>query len=124
MDKLTPKAEGIDRRMLELHFNERRRRCRELGVKERKTKSVTPDRVHSLLSSNEVPVLMTSTKFFGESDDLPHSVVVGIDGEKVLVNNPLGHGKTPLPPTPLGELAGYKGDRCVVTIGEHGRVSG
>lgn len=120
VDKLTPKVEGLDRRMLRLLFQERKRRCLKLGVKVESSKSVALDDVCRALASNEVPLLLTSTRFFGEGDDLPHWVVVtGAVRGRILVNNPLGfHENTAFPSAAIRELVGYKDDQCMVSIGK------
>lgn len=118
VDKLTPRVEGLNRKMLRLFFEERRKRCLKLGVRERRVKSITIEILRAALLSNELPLLLTSSRFFGEKDDLPHWIVVtGLTDREILVNNPLGaRGSSPFQLTTLRDLIGYKGDQCMVTV--------
>lgn len=126
VDKLAS-VQGINRRRLLFFFKERRMRSRELGVEEEKLPSITLEEVWNTLRSGEVPMLLTSTKLFGEKDDLPHWVVVtGLDRRMIVVNNPLGvHGHTALLLNAIRDYIGYKGDQCLVRIGRpHAVVDG
>ncbi|MDG6910888.1 MAG: peptidase C39 family protein [Nitrososphaerota archaeon] len=118
VDKLKPSIEGMDRQMLRLLFEERRRRCMSMGVGE-EIAEITPEILREALLSGLVPVLLTSTEWFSR-EDLPHWVVVtGFNDDVAYLNDPLGGRKSArIAVDSLQRILGYKGDKCAVVIGK------
>ncbi len=117
VDRLQPAIECINRRMLKLLFEERRRRCLVMGVDE-EIVTITPEILRKAILSKMVPIMLTSTDWFSR-EDIPHWVAVtGIkDNNTVYINNPIGPPIARIVRKPFEEIAGYKGDQCAVLIG-------
>ncbi len=116
VDKLEPRVENINRRLLELFFQERRRRCLELGVKEQKA-AISTDVLRAELASDSVPLLLTNAIHFSD-EDIPHWVVVtGMDDRMAYFNNPLAdRANEAFPLGTFNTILGYKGHQCAVSI--------
>ncbi len=88
VDEFVPSLNDADREMLQIHFIERRSRCRRLGVRERQ-EPITDTIISTSLSRGHVPLILTNSIFFNK-EDLPHWVTVtGIDDKFLYLNNPL-----------------------------------
>ena len=117
VERLVPPIENLNMQMLKLHFDERRNRCRKLGVHERQ-REITENVIFDSLNSGHVPLLMTNA-LFCEGENLPHWVVItGIDKRFVYFNNPSDAGprKRKLKMSELQEFIGYRGDQAIVEI--------
>ena len=91
VDVIRDKIPSVDNKVLELLYNDTRRKFRAMGLKHI-TQSISLSAIKSTLRKSHVPILFTSTALFGEKEDpLPHWVVVTGYGEKDwYLNNPLG----------------------------------
>ena len=63
LNKLRPPVEGMNRKMLMFFFEERRNRCRKVGVGIRKG-PITLDMLRKSLASQSIPLLLSSTSHF------------------------------------------------------------
>ena len=120
VDRLVPPVKDLNMQMLKLHFDERRVRCRKLGVKERKC-VITEEIVYDSLLSNHVPLIVTNA-LFCKGENLPHWVAVtGMDDRFAYINNPLGMN----PQTrkfklqTLQKALGYRGNQSMVEVWKH-----
>jgi len=117
VDRLVPPVENLNMQMLKLHFYERRKRCKKLGVTERQ-RAVTEELIFDSLLSGYVPLMMTNA-LFCEGENLPHWVVVtGIDERSVYFNNPsdAGQRNRKLMMSELQKFVGYRDDQAIVEI--------
>jgi hypothetical protein len=117
VDRLIPPIENLNMQVLKFHFDERRNRCRKLGVKERLC-TITEELICDSLLSGYVPLMVTNA-LFCESDNLPHWVVVtGIDERFVYFNNPLDTSprKRKFVLSDLHKFIGFRGDQAIVEI--------
>lgn len=110
----------FDAKTLETLWEDRRRRAHAAGIPEER-RQVTMADVEGALEAGEVPILLTSTVHFDESEDVPHWVVVGArEGDGFLVLNPLDEAPPKVHvPRRLMEtvLDGYEGDQELVLVG-------
>jgi len=117
VDRLVPPVENLNMQLLKLHFDERRNRCRKLGVKERRH-AITEKLIFDSLLSGHIPLMVTNA-LFCEGENLPHWVVVnGIDERFVYFNNPLDASprKRKLVISEFQKFIGYRGDQAIVEI--------
>jgi hypothetical protein len=117
VDRFVPPLCEKDLVTLTYHFLERRARSRKLGVRERKG-TITADILYDALAADRVPLIITSTSFFGR-EDLPHWVVVtGISDTSLFLNNPLDTHKKQrkVPVSDLPRFIGYRGSQSMVEI--------
>ena len=117
VDKLVPPRNDLNIRVLMDQFQERRARCRNLGVKERQ-KTITGEIISKSLFLNRVPIIVTDT-FLYSKEDLPHWVVVtGIDDKFLYFNNPSdkNHRKRKFEVPSLEKFIGYHGDQSMVEV--------
>jgi Peptidase_C39 like family len=117
VDTFVPLPGEPDMKMLMDLFNERRTRCRRLGVRERQ-ETITGEILRKVLFSNHVPLVVTNSLFFS-AEDLPHWIAVtGIDDRFLYFNNPSDarrrKRKIELPALP--EFVGYRGVQSMVEI--------
>jgi hypothetical protein len=120
VDKLIPPVEALNTQVLKLHFNERKARCRKLGVEERR-ETITGKTIYNSLLSNHVPLMVTNALFcIGEN--LPHWVAVtGMDDKFMYFSNPLDlrPRKRKLELSALQRVVGYRGDQSMVEVWIH-----
>ncbi|MCL5066964.1 MAG: peptidase C39 family protein [Thaumarchaeota archaeon] len=89
LNELEPPIEGLNHRMLKLFFEERKKRCKKLGVREERRR-ITLGLIRRSLASRAVPLLLTNARNFSEKENLPHWIVVtGVDTQRLYVNNSL-----------------------------------
>ena len=120
VDRLKISTKELNMQVLNLHFNERRTRCKKLGVKEEKS-VVTNETIHSALASNHVLLLVTNALFCA-GEDLPHWIAVtGMDDKFVYYNNPLDMHprKRKFDLSSLSQTVGYCGDQSMVEVWRH-----
>ena len=118
VDRIEPPIEGLNVKVLRLHFEERQARCLELGVKDSR-RAVTPQNVYEALRLNRIPLIVTNALHCQEGEDIPHWVTVtGIDQDYLYFNNPLNaqpqESKFELSDFSL--VVGYKGDQSMVEV--------
>ena len=117
VDRLIPPVENLNMQMIKIHFDERKNRCKKLGVKERRH-AITEKLIFDSLLSGHVPLMVTNA-LFCESENLPHWVVVtGLDERYVYFNNPLDLSprKRKLALSEFHKFIGYRGDQSIVEI--------
>jgi len=117
VDRFIPPVKDLNMQMLKLHFNERQRRCRKLGVKERQL-SITENVIYNALHSGHIPLVVTNA-LFCERENLPHWVVItGIDNRFVYINNPLdtNRQKRKFTLTEIKKIIGYLGEQSIVEV--------
>ncbi|OPY39087.1 MAG: hypothetical protein A4E35_00321 [Methanoregula sp. PtaU1.Bin051] len=115
VDRFIPPLSDKDLETLTYHFLERRARCRKRGVRER-TGTITADILYDVLEADHVPLIITSTSYFGR-EDLPHWVVgTGISDTFLSLNNPLDarKKKREVPLSDLPAFIGYRGSQSMV----------
>lgn len=120
VDVIRDKIPSVDNKVLELLYNDTRRKFRAMGLKHI-TRSISLSAIKSTLRKSHVPILFTSTALFGEKGDpLPHWVVVtGYGEEDWYLNNPLGtSNQTKVSHKQLQNNLGYRGVRCAVVVCE------
>ena len=126
VDVIRDKIPSVDNKVLELLYNDTRRKFRAMGLKHI-TRTIQLSAMKSILKKTHVPILFTNTALFGEKEDpLPHWVVVTGYGEKHwYLNNPLGtSAQTKISHKHLQDNFGYRGVRCAVVVcGERGTRS-
>ena len=122
--ELEPIIGKVDESMLSFFFKERRRRCAELRVDEKRVDSISQDLLEDTLKSNSVPVVLSNTEYFS-AENVPHWIVVsGIDDKFLYFNNPLGrtaHQRIGL--DSLNNVIGYKGDQCMISVSKSPRLA-
>lgn len=117
VDTLVPPLNDPDLQMLKKHFSERMRRCRILGVRERK-EAITGETLRTALSFHHVPLIVTNSSYFG-NDTLPHWIAVtGIDEKFLYLNNPsdVKPRKRKISLSELPEFVGYHGAQSMVEV--------
>lgn len=117
VDRFVPPVKDLNMQVLELHFYERRARCRKLGVEEGK-ETITGEIIYNSLLSNHVPLIVTNALFYSR-ENLPHWVAVtGIDDKFMYFNNPLDVNprKNSFELSALQKLIGYQGDQSMVEV--------
>ncbi len=117
VDKFVPQLHDPDLQMLKDHFNERKSRCRKMGVSER-LGAITGKILGKSLLLHHVPLVVTNSSFFSK-DNLPHWIAVtGIDDKFLYFNNPEDKKpkkrKIDLPA--LQNFIGYKGAQSMVEV--------
>jgi len=117
VDRFIPPVKDLNMQVLKLHFNERRGRCRKLGVQERRI-AITENIIYDALISGHIPLVVTNA-LFCEKENLPDWVVItGIDKRFVYINNPLDvnsrMGKLAL--SALQKVIGYRGKQSMVEV--------
>jgi hypothetical protein len=115
--ELEPMIGKVDEKMLSFFFRERKQRCAELGVVEKKVATVSKNLLRDCLKSEAVPVVLSNTEYFS-AEDVPHWIVIcAIDENNIYFNNPLCRKKGESAPLgSLKQIIGYKGDQCMVAI--------
>jgi hypothetical protein len=117
VEKFVPPIDGPALQLLTEQFHERRTRCRKSGVRERQ-QTITGKIIRESLFSNHVPLIVTTSLFFGE-EDLPHWVVVtGIDDKLLYFSSPSDGRpkKRRIGLTALSAFVGYHGDQSMVEV--------
>ena len=115
VDRFDPPLDGEAMDLLRSQFSERRIRCRNLKVRE-KRETITAEILRTVLFSNHVPVIVTSSRFQG-SEDLPHWVAVtGIDDKFLYFSDPSDarRRKRKIGLDDLGVFLGYHGAQSMV----------
>lgn len=118
VDVIRDKIPSVDNKVLELLYNDTRRKFRVMGLKHI-TRNIQLSAMKNILKESHVPILFTSTALFREKEDpLPHWVVITGYGEKHwYLNNPLGtSAQTIVTHKNLQDNFGYRGVRCVVVV--------
>ncbi len=118
VDVIRDKIPGVDNKVLELLYNDTRRKFRVMGLKHI-ARSITLSEIKSILRKGDVPILFTSTALFrGKEDPLPHWVVVtGYGEDDWYLNNPLASSpQTKVSQKQLQNNLGYRGVRCAVVV--------
>ncbi len=117
MESIADKIQNVDYRMLELLYNDTRKKFRamRLGNNEHDVSLIGLKKVVAL---SHVPMVLTSTRLFGEREELPHWVVLtGYSDDSWYINNPLAKSAdTRITKSELQENFGYRGTRCAVVI--------
>lgn len=118
VNKLQPKIQGMNKKMLRAFFEERKKRCLRLGVKEERC-TITRNSIRKCLLRRSPPLILTNARHFS-GEDIPHWVVVtGFDENRFYVNNPLArHADGGLRSSMFGDVIGFKADQCAVCISE------
>jgi hypothetical protein len=117
VDRLIPPVKDLNLQMLNLHFDERKARCRKLGIEERQ-ETITNETIYNSLLSNHVPMLVTNA-LFCKGENLPHWITVtGIDDKFVYFNNPLDVSprKRKFNLSILHKTVGFRGNQSMVEI--------
>jgi len=117
VDRFIPPLKDLNMQVLKLHFNERRHRCRKLGVNDRQL-AITENIIYDALLSGHIPLVVTNA-LFCEKENLPHWVVItGIDNRFVYINNPLDTNsrKRKLALSALQKVIGYVGEQSMVEV--------
>lgn len=110
----------VDEQLLDLFFEDARRKCRAAGVAE-EIRPVTMADIEAALLAGEVPIVLTDTRMFTPHEEVPHWVVVtGLVDDVVSVNNPLDAEHARDEALPIGRFLrgfGYGGDQLMVAVG-------
>ncbi|GAB6284447.1 MAG: hypothetical protein STSR0009_06470 [Methanoregula sp.] len=117
VEKIDPPLDDEARDVLRAQFSERRIRCRNLGVRERRA-PITARILRTALGRHHVPLIVTSTRFYS-NEDLPHWVVVtGIDDGRLSFFNPADPGMRTraVGHASLHSFIGYRGDQSMVEV--------
>jgi len=128
VDRLVPPVEGLNMQVLKLHFDERRGRCRKLGVKERYS-VITDEIIYDSLLSNHVSLIVTNA-LFCKGENLPHWVAVtGMDDKFAYFNNPLDLNQRTrkFKLRTIQKAIGYRGSQSMVEVWkphDHHRLTG
>jgi len=117
VDRLALPIEDLNEEMLKLLFNERKARCKKLGVEE-KLEAITSESIYNSLASGHIPLVVTNALFL-RGENLPHWIAItGIDDKFMYFNNPLSakqrNKKFLL--SNLEKVIGYQGDQSMVEI--------
>jgi hypothetical protein len=117
VDAIQDKIPNIDYAVLELFYNDTRKRFRSMSLKN-KCAQIELATIRRILVRSHLPILLTSTSVFGEKEDLPHWVIVTGYGEQCwYLNNPLASSPhTRVSHEKLQNNLGYKGVRCAVVF--------
>jgi hypothetical protein len=118
VDVIRDKIPSVDNNVLELLYNDTRRKFRAMGLKHI-TRSITLSAIKNTFRKGDVPILFTSTALFGGKEDpLPHWVVVtGYGEEDWYLNNPLASSpQTKVSHKQLQNNLGYRNVRCAVVV--------
>jgi ABC-type bacteriocin/lantibiotic exporter with double-glycine peptidase domain len=118
VDVIQDRIPNLDNRVLELFYNDTRRKFNAMGLRN-KSRQIRLSTIGHILKKSYVPILLTSTSLFMENENpLPHWVVVtGLRDENWYLNNPLASSPyTRLAHKQLQNNLGYRGIRCAVVI--------
>ncbi len=117
VDAIDNKIPNIDYKMLELLYNDTKAKLLAMRVKN-VNHEVRLSNFKTALRKSHIPILLTSTSWFGEREDLPHWVVLtGFEKDRWYLNNPLANSpNTRLDDRTLQNNLGYKGIRCAIII--------
>jgi len=118
VDVIRDKIPGVEVAVLELLYNDVRRKFRAMGLRN-KSDRVLLSTIKRVLMKSCVPILFTSTSLFREkTDPLPHWVVVtGHEGKGWYLNNPLARSPhTSVGHKELQSNLGFRGVRCAVVV--------
>lgn len=117
VDRLIPPVKDLDLQVLNLHFKERRNRCRKLGVKEKRL-MITKKLVYNALLSGHIPLLVTNA-LYCKGENLPHWITVtGMDNKFIYFNNPLDvkSRERKFELSGFQDFVGYRGDQSMVEV--------
>jgi hypothetical protein len=117
VSSIASKIPNIDFKMLELLYTDTKTKFRAIGLKNAGSQ-VAFSMLKRLLQKSHIPILLTSTKLFGEKEGLPHWVVIsGYGACYWYLNNPLGRSpNTRIGYTELKNNLGYRTIRCAVIV--------
>jgi hypothetical protein len=118
VDIIADKIPQLDYRMLELLYDDIRRKFRAIGLRNI-TSKIELSTIERVLKKSQVPILLTSTSLFRKDEPpLPHWVVVTGCGEKGWwLNNPLANAPDAMVGhKELQKNLGYREARCVVVV--------
>jgi len=118
VDAIRDKIPSVDNKVLELLYNDTRRKFRAMGLKHI-TRSITLSAIKSTLRKGDVPILFTSTALFGEKEEpLPHWVAVtGYREKDWYLNNPLASSpQSKVSHKQLQNNLGYRSVSCAVVV--------
>lgn len=115
--KIEPMIGKIDRTHLNYFLMERKERCRKLGIKELRVTQISTALLKASVSIDAVPIILSNTEFFS-AEDAPHWLAIAdLNESQIYFNNPLSRsGRQGVPISQLGQILGYKGDQCMVTV--------
>jgi hypothetical protein len=118
VDAIADKIPQVDYAMLELLYDDTRRKFRAMGLRNRNLK-IDLSTMKGILERSHVPILLTSTSLLRKDESpLPHWVVITGRGEKGwFLNNPLAsRPDTVVSHKELRNNLGYRGVRCAVVV--------
>jgi hypothetical protein len=117
VDRFDPPLDDEAMDLLRSQFSERRIRCRNLGVRE-KRETITAETIRAALFSDHYPLIVTGLRSHGP-EDLPHWVIVtGIDDTFLYFNNPADSRprKRKIRLAAVPEFIGFRGAQSMVEI--------
>jgi hypothetical protein len=117
VDRFDPPLDDEAMDLLRSQFSERRTRCRNRGVRE-KRETITAGTIRAALFSNHAPLIVTGSRSHG-TGDLPHWVIVtGIDDKFLYFNDPADSrpGKRKIGLAAVPEFIGFRGAQSMVEI--------
>ena len=117
VDAIADKIPTVDYRMLELLYKDTRRKFTTMDLRN-SCRTVRLAKVKGVLRMSQVPILLTSTRLFGDKEGLPHWVVLtGYSRDVWHVNNPLAKSpNTRVEQTRLRKNLGYRGVQCALVV--------
>lgn len=104
----------------QVHFEERKARALELGLRERRLRIIGIRDVGRALRGGGLGMVLTSSRFFDDEEDWAHWIVVTeIEGDKVFVNDPssgLENGRRVFDNEKFEEINQYYGSQVLISI--------
>jgi len=117
VDAIADKIPGVDYRMLELLYNDTRKKFRVMHLKDIE-EGVRLTKLKEAVTVSQIPILLTSTSLFEGKEDLPHWVVLaGYSKDAWYISNPLAKSpSTRIRQSKFQANLGYRGIQCAVIV--------
>jgi hypothetical protein len=117
VEAIAGKISGIDYRVLELLYADTRKKFSAMHLRN-VSRGVRLSDLKRSLNMSHIPIFLTSTTLFGETEELPHwAVLTGYSDDTWYLNNPLA--KSPsqgINQAKLENSLGYRGVQCAVVV--------
>jgi len=117
VEAIADKIPSIDYHMLELLYKDTRRKFTAMGLRN-SSPTVRLTKLKGVLKMSQIPILLTSTRLFGDKEELPHWIVLtGYSRDVWHVNNPLAKSpNTRVQQVRLRNNLGYRGVQCALVV--------
>ena len=117
VDAIVHSIPSIDYKMLELLYHDTRMKFKDMSLRN-VSSPLELCKLKGALKKSHIPIVLSNTALFGDTDELPHWIVITGYGEREwYVNNPLGKfSNTKLDRQLLEKNLGYQKIQCAVII--------